>query len=153
MLEQVACAELKVRVLRMSRSFPEPGDVMAGYRLHRGIDVRDVADAHLAALTNEGEDFQRYIVSAATPFTLQDCETLTKDAASVIKLRAPALAAEFGRRGWSLPSSIDRVYHSGRAEDLLGWRSRFGFEEVLGQVDRRSLEALPPGSRASRKSE
>lgn len=153
LLEAKAGPDLNVRVLRMSRSFPEPGDVMAAYRLHRGIDVRDVADAHLAALTNEGADFQRYIISARSPFTAADCETLARDAAAIIRLRAPALAAAFEQRGWALPSSIDRVYHSARAEVGLGWRSRFGFEEVLAQMDRRSLEVLPPGARISRKSE
>jgi len=152
-LEDMACPELAVRVLRMSRSFPEPGDVMAAYRLHRGVDVRDVADAHLSALTNGGACFQRYIVSAAGPFTARDCESLANDAASIITQRAPALAAEFRRRGWSLPNSIDRVYHSARAEHELDWRPRFGFEEVLAQLDRRSLEVLPPGSRVNRKSE
>lgn len=152
-LEDMARPELAVRVLRMSRSFPEPADIMAGYRLHRGIDIRDVADAHLSALTNEGASFQRYIVSAASPFTIQDCEDLATDAASVIKLRAPALAAEFERRGWSLPKSIDRVYHSARAKNGLGWQPRFGFDEVLAQMDRRSLEVLPPGSHISRQSE
>ena len=142
-LEGLACAEFVVRVLRMSRSFPEPADVMAAYRLHRGVDVRDVADAHLAALTNDGVHFQRYIISAATPFIVDDCQSLTTAAASVIRLRAPALANEFDLRGWSLPSSIDRVYHSGKAECALGWRPRFGFDEVLAQLDRRSLEVLP----------
>lgn len=153
LLEAKASPDLNVRILRMSRSFPEPGDVMAAYRLHRGIDVRDVADAHLAALSDESADFQRYIISAPSPFTVEDCETLARDAASVIKMRAPALAAAFEQRGWSLPASIDRVYHSARAEQALGWRCRFGFEEVLAQMDRRSLEVLPPGARINRKSE
>ncbi|MBO9100841.1 MULTISPECIES: NAD-dependent epimerase/dehydratase family protein [unclassified Rhizobium] len=153
LLEDIACPELAVRVLRMSRSFPEPGDVMAAYRLHRGVDVRDVADAHRSALTNGGAQFERYIVSAATPFTKADCKQLATDAASIITLRAPALATEFHRRGWSLPTSIDRVYHSSRAEDELDWHPRFGFEEVLAQMDRRSLEVLPTGSGINRKSE
>lgn len=152
-LEQMASQELAVRVLRMSRSFPEPGDVMAAYRLHRGVDVRDVADAHLSALVNGGENFQRYIISAATPFTIQDCEGLAMDASSIIKLRAPDLVVEFNRRGWTLPEIIDRVYHSERVEKELGWRSRLGFDEVLAQIDRRSLEVLPPESHVSKKSE
>ncbi|YBV93916.1 NAD(P)-dependent oxidoreductase (plasmid) [Phyllobacteriaceae bacterium JZ32] len=152
-LEHMACTEFAVRVLRMSRSFPEPGDVMAAYRLHRGVDVRDVADAHLAALTNGGPSFQRHVISAATPFKVEDCEYLATDAASVIKLKAPALATEFARRGWTLPNSIDRVYHSGLIEGELGWRSRFGFEEVLAQMDRRSLEVLPQGSSIRMKAE
>lgn len=152
-LEDMAGPELAVRVLRMSRSFPEPGDVMAAYRLHRGVDVRDVADAHRSALTNDGASFQRYIISATSPFTIRDCETLASDAESIIKLRAPTLATEFARRGWRLPNSIDRVYHSARAEYGLEWHPRFGFNEVLAQLDRHSLEVLPAGSGINRKSE
>ena len=106
-LEEMAGPEFVVRVLRMSRSFPEPGDIMAAYRLHRGVDARDVADAHVAALSNGGAHFQRYIVSAASPFVMQDYESLSIDAASVIRRRVPDLAAEFDRRGWSLPRTID----------------------------------------------
>lgn len=153
LLEEVASSELRVRVLRMSRSFPEPACAMAAYRLHRGIDVRDVSDAHSLALTNEGMCFERYIISAATPFDMRDCEHLAADAASVINLKATKLAAEFVQRGWTLPSSIDRVYDSALAEAKLGWRSRFGFEEVLAQVDRRSLEVLPAGSAINMQSE
>nr|WP_246765190.1 NAD(P)-dependent oxidoreductase [Aminobacter sp. SR38] len=152
-LEDMACPNLDVRVLRMSRSFPEPGDVMASYRLHRGVDVRDVADAHVLALRNEGAHFQRYVISGATPFVRQDCNALAHDAASVISLRAPSLAAEFGRRRWILPQSIDRVYCSVEAIGRLAWVPRFGFEELLAQMDRRSLEVLPAGSRVSRKPE
>ncbi|MEO4044585.1 NAD(P)-dependent oxidoreductase [Hoeflea sp. CAU 1731] len=147
-LERMAGTDLDVRVLRMSRSFPEPGDVMAAYRLHRGVDIRDVADAHVAALSNAGEPFQRYVVSAESPFAMDDCEALSTDAASVIRRIAPDLAAEFGRRGWSLPCAIDRVYQSARVREGLGWRPRFGFGEVLAQVDRCSLEVLPPRHRA-----
>ncbi len=152
-LEEMAGPEFVVRVLRMSRSFPEPGDIMAAYRLHRGVDARDVADAHVAALSNGGAHFQRYIVSAASPFVMQDYESLSIDAASVIRRRVPDLAAEFDRRGWSLPRTIDRVYDSSRAKNGLGWQSLFSFDEVLAQMDRRSLEVLPPGSRISTKSE
>ncbi|MDH7785454.1 UDP-glucose 4-epimerase [Ochrobactrum sp. 19YEA23] len=152
-LEKMAGAEFAVRVLRMSRSFPEPGDVMATYRLHRGIDARDVADAHAAALANGGAHFQRYIISAFSPFTKQDCEVLSVDAAAVIRHKVPDLATEFDRRELSLPRIIDRVYDSSRARSGLGWHSRFGYEEVLAQMDRRSLEVLPPGSCISKKPE
>lgn len=153
LLEDLAGSQLAVRVLRMSRGFPEPGDVMAAYRLHRGVDVRDVADAHRAALSNEGLPFQRHVVSGASPFALEDCAALAEDAASVIRGRVPTLAAAFDQRGWRLPSSIDRVYDSRRAQTALGWRPHFGFEEVMAQMDRRSLEVLPPTAPISRKSE
>lgn len=152
-LENMAGPDLQVRILRMSRSFPEPGNVMAAYRLHRGVDIRDVADAHAAALTNGGDHFQRHIVSAGTPFERGDCEDLAIDAASVIRLRAPALAAEFERRKWPLPQTIDRIYVSKSVGTALGWHSRFGHDEVLAQLDRESLEVLPPFASSSRRPE
>ncbi|WP_286292172.1 NAD(P)-dependent oxidoreductase [Aminobacter sp. SS-2016] len=152
-LEGLAGPEFAVRVLRMSRSFPEPGDIMAAYRLHRGIDARDVADAHVAALSNSGAPFQRYIVSATSPFTMEDCECLSIDAASVVRRRAPDIAAKFDQRGWRLPLTIDRVYDASRAKSGLGWQSMFNFDEVMAQMARRSLEVLPAGSRIMTKSE
>lgn len=145
-LEGVAAEGFAVRALRMSRSFPENADAMAAYRLHRGVDVRDVADAHAAALTNRGPAFQRYIVSGTTPFHRSDCAELAADAPSVIELRAPALATAFRARGWKLPPTIDRIYAPQAAEGGLGWRSALGFEEVLAQLDRRSLEVLAVGA-------
>jgi UDP-glucose 4-epimerase len=38
--DQVAAGGVPVKVLRMSRCFPEPADHMAVYRLHRGVDAR-----------------------------------------------------------------------------------------------------------------
>jgi nucleoside-diphosphate-sugar epimerase len=143
-LERAACNALAVRVLRMSRCFPEPCEIMASYRLHRGVDLRDVAAAHVAALTDAGQSFQRYIVSARTPFLVEDCESLACDAVAVLKVRSPLLVQQFNQRGWVLPRSIDRVYDSTRAMRQLGWEPRFGFDEVLAQFDRRSPEVLPP---------
>lgn len=136
--------DLQVRVLRMSRSFPESANVMAVHRLHRGVDIRDVADAHVAALTNGGKDFQRHIVSAGTLFKPEDCEALAIDATSVIQMRAPGLAAKFAQRNWPLPDKIDRIYASKSAGTVLGWHFRFGYDEVFAQLERESLEVLPP---------
>ncbi len=152
-LEAVEFTGLQVRVLRMSRSFPEPANAMAAYRLHRGIDIRDVAAAHAAALVNGGNQFQRHMVSARTPFKMEDCEGLATDAASVIRLRAPAFAAEFDRRSWPLPQAIDRIYASASADGVLGWQSRFDYREVLAQLDRESLEVLPAFSLINRRPE
>ena len=41
-----------LRILRMSRCFPEAAPLMAAYRLHRGVDARDVARAHALALVD-----------------------------------------------------------------------------------------------------
>lgn len=140
-LEAMAGPDLALRVLRMSRSFPEAANVMAAYRLHRGVDIRDVADAHVAALANGGPYFQRHIVTASTPFLPSDCEMLASAPGPVLRERAPDLVQAFQLRGWPLPKTVDRIYAS--ATSGLGWQPRFGPAEVLAQLDRRSLEVLP----------
>jgi nucleoside-diphosphate-sugar epimerase len=107
-------------ILRMSRCFPEPAPLMAAYRLHRGIDRRDVARAHALALGRE-EGCATYVISAAPPFLREDGQMLFEDAAAAIRRRAPAVAAAFERRGWPLPPSIDRVYSPARASAELGF--------------------------------
>lgn len=145
LLEEVALkSELSVKVIRMSRCFPEPAPIMAAYRLHRGIDVRDVADAHAVAALSPSPGFRRYVVSGSTPFLPEDTDRLLKNASEVIEMRCPEMAAAFHRRSWKLPSSIDRVYSPDLASQELNWEPKYGFEEVLAQLDRRSLEVLPP---------
>ncbi|PMD97275.1 epimerase [Siphonobacter sp. BAB-5405] len=143
LLQEAADESLAIRVIRMSRSFPDQADVMAMHRLSRGVDIRDVADAHVAALTNDGPFYQSYIISGKTPFLPEDCSLLAINLKEVIRKRAPELLIAFQKRGWELPSSIDRVYDSSSARLGLGWTPQYGFEEVLSQLDRRSLEVLP----------
>lgn len=121
----------QVRLLRMGRCFPEPLPLMAAYRLHRGIDARDVADAHAHALIDTGAPCELYVVSAAAPFERSDAPRLWRDAAALIRLRAPEVAAAFDARGWALPVSIDRVHDSARAQHAWSWRPRFGAGDVL----------------------
>lgn len=143
LLQDAAGPGLTVRVIRMSRCFPEPAPVMAVDRLHRGVDARDVASAHELALHDKGPAFAGFVISAATPFWLEDVLPLKRDAASVIEARAPALAAEFRARGWRLPQSIDRVYDPSHAQRVLGWQPRYGAEAVLAMLDAGSPEVLP----------
>lgn len=131
-------------VLRMSRCFAEPAPLMAAYRLHRGIDARDVAEAHALAIEQPPAAPRLLVISGATPFEPADAARLFSDAPLVIRRRAPALAEAFERRGWPLPPSIDRVYVSARARQALGWQPRFGFDEVLRALDAGAPEVLPP---------
>ena len=152
-LEQQQGRGMPIYVLRMSRCFPEPADRAAAYRLHRGIDARDVADGHVRALTHQGRTFQRFILSGASPFLPEDCPMLAHDAASILRLRAPADHAFLEARGWSFPASIDRVYSPAKAQALLGWTPRYGCAEVACQLDRGSLEVLPAGTVMAEKAE
>ena len=62
-----------------------------------------------------------------------------------LRRRAPALVQAFTDRGWALPASIDRVYSPALAQRELCWLPRFGFADVLRQLDDASPEVLPPG--------
>ncbi len=121
---------LSVTSLRMSRCFPEPADVMAWYRLHRGIDRRDVAEAHALAVSRGGPA-ATYVISAATPFRRDDCDELYRDAPSAIERHCPGLIGRTAQQGWKPPRSIDRVYDSSLAARDLGFAPRFGIETCL----------------------
>lgn len=147
LLREAASDRLAVRTLQMSRCFPEPVDVMAVYRLHRGIDARDVAAAHAAALVHAGEPYHAWVISGATPFQRTDCDALAIDAPRVLRARAPGAVAALESRGWSLPETIDRVYDPARAMRELAWRPRYGVSEVLAMWDQEHAEVLPPSRR------
>lgn len=149
LLAEGADDALAVRVIRMSRCFPEAAPLMALYRLHRGIDARDVGEAHALALTDAGAAFEKFVVSGATPFEPGDCEELAHDAPAVIRTRAPQLAATFDERGWELPQVIDRVYSSAKAQRELGWKPSRGWREVIAQLDSGDIEVLPANVRGS----
>ncbi|MEL6542634.1 MAG: NAD(P)-dependent oxidoreductase [Pseudomonadota bacterium] len=153
MLESMANDALPVRVLRMSRCFPERADRMASYRLHRGVDARDVGAGHALALDHDGPAFDRFILSGATPFHPQDCEGLARDPRSVFTRRAPDFLEAMDAREWPLPASVDRIYSSAKAHEGLGWKPRWGWQEVLAQADRSDLEVLPMGADAAERSE
>ena len=123
--------------LRFSRSFPEAAPLMALYRLYRGVDARDVAQAFDLSLTADFAQFEAINISAETPFHVEDCERLRAVPADVLKQRAPDFVAEFSRRKWPLPDSIDRVYVTEKAKALLGYRSRFGFRELIEELGTR----------------
>jgi nucleoside-diphosphate-sugar epimerase len=127
-------AGLSAVALRMSRCFPEEPRVVAIYRLHRGVDAEDVAAAHELALAPAPAGFRVFNISAPTPFTRADCGRLFDDAASVILERHPWAAAEFARRGWELPRSIDRVYVVERAIAELGYRPQHDFAALFPQA-------------------
>ena len=134
---------LPVTVLQMSRCFPEPADLMAIYRLTRGIDARDVANAHLCAINKRPNGFHRFIISGETAFTRSDCKVLYCEADTVIKQKCPEIALAFEQRGWVLPLSLDRVYDSSSAQEKLGWYPTHGFQSVLEMLDSETAEVLP----------
>ena len=141
--QQARQSGMVLTLLRMSRCFPEPAPLMAAYRLHRGIDARDVAEAHVLALQWAQPGCRLFVISGSTPFQRNDAAALLRDAPAVLRQRAPAIVQAFDQRGWPLPPSIDRVYDPALAMQMLGWQPRHGFESVLLQADAGSAEVLP----------
>lgn len=142
-LKAEASRNLKVTTLRMSRCFPEPAPIMAMYRLHRGIDARDVAEAHRLALIWPEEDYRMFILSGGTPFAPADCRALKQTPEKVLRQKCQSVCDLFASRQWKLPESIDRVYDSSLAQQMLGWTPSYGFEEVALLLDAHIPEVLP----------
>jgi UDP-glucose 4-epimerase len=125
---------LPVLCLRPSRFLPEPPELVAIYRLYRGVDVRDAAVAHVLAATNRAIHFDIFNISAHSPFDEKDTAELLRDAPSVMRRYFPGVEATFAERGWALPRSIDRVYVTKKAEAVLGYGPAHNFQEYLDQV-------------------
>jgi UDP-glucose 4-epimerase len=131
-------------VLRTSRFFPESDDrddVRASYEdlnlkvnelLYRRVDIADVVDAvELALERAPAIGFQRYVISASTPFTRRDLADVRADLPAVVARLYPAYEAVYAARGWRMFGSIERVYVNQRARRELGWEPRYGFEQAL----------------------
>jgi len=130
---------LPVIILRTSRFYPQPAALLAIHRLHRGLDARDCAWAHRLALESRVR-FGLYNISARSPFQREDMEELLRNAASVIRRRAPQEAALLTQQGIELPTRLDRVYVISHAEAELGFHPRLNALEFLQE-----LSHLPRG--------
>jgi nucleoside-diphosphate-sugar epimerase len=134
-------------VLRTSRFFPEEDDdaairqdfpqdnVRANELLFRRVDLEDVVAAHLCAIERAPAiGFDRFIVSATTPFRPEDASDLRNDAPAVLRRRVPSYEAIYRERGWRMFQGIDRVYDNARAREHLGWRPLYDFERLLARL-------------------
>ncbi|UDL89953.1 NAD(P)-dependent oxidoreductase [Mesorhizobium sp. PAMC28654] len=137
---------LPVVVLRTARFFPEADDMAdtidqsdantkANELLFRRLTVEDAAEAHVAALEKAPQlGFDIFIVCAPTPFQPDDCAALIADAPSVVARYFPEFPGLYTRKGWTMFSSIDRVYDASRARDRLGFACQTSFADVLATL-------------------
>jgi UDP-glucose 4-epimerase len=135
--------KLPILILRTARFFPEEDDMAhaiaqsgdntkANEFLFRRLSVEDVAEAHVAALAKAPElGFDTFIISSMTPFSKADCRDLLADAPAVVARYFPDYRAKYGKRGWTMFDSIDRVYDASKAKRVLGFACKTGFREVL----------------------
>jgi UDP-glucose 4-epimerase len=117
--------------LRVARFFAEPPEQTAIYRLYRGVDVRDVAAAHVLAVTNQHILFDIFNIAARSPFQEGDTTQLFQDAPAVLRRYIPDIEQIFARHSWRLPKRIDRVYVTEKAESMLGYQPIYDFKEYI----------------------
>ncbi len=118
--------------LRVSRYFPESDDLTAIYRLYRGVDVRDAAEAHILAMEKDMAGYGVFNISAQSPFSAGETDDLLHDAPSVLSRHFPKIKEAFAQKGWELPKSIDRVYSIEKAREILYYRPRYNFDFLMG---------------------
>jgi UDP-glucose 4-epimerase len=135
-----------------TRKTYQDGNIKANEFLYRRVDLEDVVNAHLLAIEKAPEiGFDRYIISATTPFTPDDLFDLRVNAPSVVKRNFPDYVEEYVRRRWKMFPRIDRVYVNEKARKALGWQPRYDFRVVLDKlkagIDPRSPLAHAVGSK------
>jgi nucleoside-diphosphate-sugar epimerase len=126
---------LQTTVLRVSRFWNEPMRERIFYRMYRGLDVRDVAQAHLLALEKNFHQFDIFNISAQSIFTTDDVYDLKHNTQQLLIKKIPALFDFYTSRNWQIPNSIDRVYVIDKARKLLGYTPQFNILEMMEELN------------------
>lgn len=139
--------QLSCLILRTSRFFPEPDDDPARRSafgqdnlqvcelLYRRVDIKDVVSAHLLAIQRAAEiGFDRFIISASTPFMPTDLPQLRRDPATVVDGRIPGWREVFAARNWRMLDDIERVYVNHHARERLGWQPQYDFARAIDDL-------------------
>lgn len=146
-------------VLRTSRFFPEEDDhkemrelysgdnLKVNEYLSRRVDLEDVVSAHLLAAKHvRSLGFEKYIISATTPFCIRDLAAIRSNTPQVISQLFPQFEEVYGRLGWKMLPGIDRVYVNDRARVDLDWEPTYDFRYFLRLLA--SADALKPDIRS-----
>ncbi|SRR5579883_32696 len=135
---------LNIIILRTSRFFPKEKDInnmISGFSeenikvieyLHRRVNIADVVTAHEQALERASDiGFDKFIITATTPFKESDCAELIWNAPATLKKYYPAYKEIFDKMGWKMFPSLSRVYDNKKAREFLGWNPKYNFSDIL----------------------
>jgi UDP-glucose 4-epimerase len=123
--------KIQATVYRVGRFLPESENLKLNHRLYRGLDEQDGAEALRLALEYKFDQFEIFNISSGSPFQKEDLIDLKLDAPSVIAKYYPEAVELYARNHWALPESIDRVYRSDKAMQMLNYHPKFNFEYLL----------------------
>jgi UDP-glucose 4-epimerase len=134
-------------VLRLSRFFPEQDDdatrgnaydllnLQINELLYRRVDIADVVSAHIAAMSSAKRiKFGKYVISATSPFTQNDCVDLRGNVAQALRKYVPSFESVYQSKAWKMLDDIDRVYVNTRAREELDWRPTYDFAQALKAI-------------------
>jgi len=134
-------------ILKTSRFFPEEddqktirdayedGNIKANEFLCRRVDLEDVVSAHMLAVEKAPAiGFNRYIISATSPFSIDDLYDLHRDAPGIVKRIFPEYEQVYAKLAWKMFPLIERVYVNERARKELGWLPKYDFRYVLNKL-------------------
>lgn len=93
------------------------------------VDVRDVADLHLRAMTDPAAAGERFIAVADEPLSLTDVATLLRDRLGAAAARVPTSSAA------SSPETKRRRSSSAKARKVLGWSPRSREAAILASAE------------------
>jgi nucleoside-diphosphate-sugar epimerase len=114
------------------------GQVPAGAPTYFGVvDVRDVADLHVRAMTSPHAAGRRFLAVAGEPISVSEMARILTDGLGADAAAVPVLGPDAGGRR--------PVISSARARSVLGWEPRDVRTAVLATA--RSLLGRVPGSR------
>ena len=118
-------------VLRVSRFMDESKNDIANYRLYRGLDEKDGAEAHWLAMNMQFKSFEIFNISNNTRLKKTDLKELKKNPIKVILKYYPKCEEIYHRNKWAFPKSIDRVYSIDKAKKILKYSPKNNFMEFI----------------------
>lgn len=135
-------------VLKTSRFFPEEDDdknMRSDYSdanlkvnefLFRRVDIADIVGAHIFALEKAQHiGFDKYIISATSPFLPNDLSDLITNAPQVLERYFPDYKKSYAKNDWKMFPSIGRIYSNDKARKELGWQPKYDFQHILGCIN------------------
>jgi nucleoside-diphosphate-sugar epimerase len=124
---------LQASVYRVGRFLPENDNLKINHRLYRGLDERDSAEALRLGLHASFDNFEIFNISSGSPFGRDDLQQLKQFPTDVILQYFPEAKDIYQRKNWIFPKSIDRVYVSDKAIQILNYQPKYTFEYLLQQ--------------------